>query len=481
MNTPSPSQDYFQQQQLVCAVSAIVWYCLLDNKTFIDAITDEINRRGIHLFQDREDHLLRLGFEMDVIGQNGQPSVMVADNAIQLDEGFVFPEEIPVSPSSFLEEPLAPGSPELTPTSPGAIPSVGPSSGQVRRRSSPSDRSEGTADKRQKLFDPAAYVNGLFEGVDISNSNGMTIKSFHMQCLSPASLVCPLPSISLEQGLAFFQNDGVKTMFLGHRKVKLMEHVFYINVFIIGRMLVRERQVNSYKHFLQHLISDPAIWPTGESANLKYLVQKLKGANRLLHLVKEVGRPMILLPNEVNIIELINHHLGFESIKRAKKFQGTVGPLLQHMNAMQNVGCDKTYKAVISGQLSERILFADVNDWHPISTIKATITSIQEPQEETDLPIAIANRFATVSASSITDPGFENHEVTTTDLHFRMASGATMIKRRLREEDENNSRQDKQRRIDNENDTILSNGIDEEQHENVVEDEDMYEERNDYI
>ncbi|KAI9469139.1 hypothetical protein BDB00DRAFT_934488 [Zychaea mexicana] len=309
MNTPSPSHDYFQQQpnnnnnnnnSFVQSLQSS------DNKTFIDAITDEINRRGIRLFQDREDHLLRLGFEMDVISQNGQPSVMVADHAIQLDEGFVFPEEIPVSPSSVLEEPLAPGSPELTPTSPGAIPSVGPSSGQVRRRSSPSDRSEGTAAKRQKLFDPAAYVNGLFEGVDISNSIGMTIKSFHMQRLSPASLVCPLPPISLEQGLAFFQNDGVKTMFLGRRKFKLMEHVFYINVFIIGRMLVRERQVNSYKHFLQHLISDPAIWPAGESANLKYLVQKLKGANRLLHLVKEVGRPMILLPNEVNIIELIN-------------------------------------------------------------------------------------------------------------------------------------------------------------------------------
>ncbi|KAI9484991.1 hypothetical protein BDB00DRAFT_878197 [Zychaea mexicana] len=167
--------------------------------------------------------------------------------------------------------------------------------------------------------------------------------------------------------------------------------------------------------------------------------------------------------------------------ERAKKFQGTVGPLLLYMNAMQNVERHKTYKAVISGQLSERILFADVNDWHPISTIKATITSIQEPQEETDLPIAIANRFATVSASSITDPGFENHEVTTTDLHFRMAGGATMIRRRSREEDENNNRQDKRRRIDDENDTILSNGIDEEQDENVVEDEDMYEERNDYI
>ncbi|KAI9469140.1 hypothetical protein BDB00DRAFT_880249 [Zychaea mexicana] len=137
--------------------------------------------------------------------------------------------------------------------------------------------------------------------------------------------------------------------------------------------------------------------------------------------------------------------------ERAKKFQGTVGPLLQHMNAMQNVERDKTYKAVISGQLSE------------INTVCGS------------------NRFATVSASSITDSGFENHEVTITDLHFRMAGGATMIRRRPREEDENNNRQDKRRQIDDENDTILSNGIDEEQHENVVEDEDIYEERNDYI
>ncbi|KAI9484992.1 hypothetical protein BDB00DRAFT_890793 [Zychaea mexicana] len=302
MNTPSPSHDYFQQQPINNNNNNSFVQSLQssDDKTFIDAITDEINRRGIHLFQDREDHLLRLGFETDIIGQNGQPLVMVADNAIQLDEHFVFPEEIPVSPSSIVEEPLAPGSPELTPTSSDAIPSVGPSSRQVRRRSSPSDRSEGTTAKRQKLFDPTAYVNGQFEGVDISNSIGMTIKAFYMQRLSPASLVCPLPCTSLEQGLAFFQNDGVKTMFLGRRKVKLMEHVFYINVFIIGRMLIQERQ---------HLISAPAIWPTGESANLKYLVQKLKGANRLLYLVKEVGRPMILLPNEINIIELINGKL----------------------------------------------------------------------------------------------------------------------------------------------------------------------------